>query len=420
MAISGNIPETWSNHNATYYAHLDCHYETAYNASANTSTVYVSPRYKPEVYYGGTSYFYNGSVDGNGVELKTMSSYQASDNISKYGPEDNTWNTLGTWSFTVQHNNSGAASFTVGFYCETANNANYSQSHIGRWGGTSAPISFSESRQLYVSYNGNGGSAPSATYFYGTTEGIYLSSTVPTRTGYTFAGWYTAASGGSYVGTAGTYIGTRSSSFTLYAHWTVNSYTVTCQDRVGNSSGALLGSSTTTRTYGSSISGSAWGSSATYNQYYTGYYYIGCTSATVNGNVTVYRYFAVNTYSLALTKSDSGITVNVSRVTSPYGGAQAGLLANGATLYYGDTLSISWAVTSGYMADTLEINSVDVSAETPPYPVTVSNSVSVVMTVKLGAIVYIANDLYQAFIWDGSNWVQYEAYIYNGSNWDAY
>ena len=43
----------------------------------------------------------------------------------------------------------------------------------------------------------------------------------PTRTGWTFSGWYTAASGGSKIGTAGASY-TPTSSTTLYAHWTAN------------------------------------------------------------------------------------------------------------------------------------------------------------------------------------------------------
>ena len=45
------------------------------------------------------------------------------------------------------------------------------------------------------------------------------------RTGYTFAGWFTAASGGTQVTTA-TIVSTASN-HTLYAQWTANTYTVT-------------------------------------------------------------------------------------------------------------------------------------------------------------------------------------------------
>ena len=58
----------------------------------------------------------------------------------------------------------------------------------------------------------------------------------PTRTGYTFAGWYTAASGGTKVGTGGASY-TPTSAITLYAHWTANTYSVKF-----NGNGATSGS----------------------------------------------------------------------------------------------------------------------------------------------------------------------------------
>ena len=56
----------------------------------------------------------------------------------------------------------------------------------------------------------------------------------PTRTGYTFAGWYTAASGGTQV-TSSTQI---KSSQTLYAHWTANVYTITLNNQSATTAGS--------------------------------------------------------------------------------------------------------------------------------------------------------------------------------------
>ena len=50
-----------------------------------------------------------------------------------------------------------------------------------------------------------------------TYNNLYGALPTPTRTGYTFAGWYTAASGGNQV-TSGTTVSTASN-HTLYAHW---------------------------------------------------------------------------------------------------------------------------------------------------------------------------------------------------------
>lgn len=75
-----------------------------------------------------------------------------------------------------------------------------------------------------VSYNANGGSgAPgSQTKWYG--KALTLSTTKPTRTGYTFQGWATSASGAVINQPGGTYTG--NAAVTYYAVWKANTYTV--------------------------------------------------------------------------------------------------------------------------------------------------------------------------------------------------
>lgn len=91
----------------------------------------------------------------------------------------------------------------------------------GNWGET-----FTRTKATYtVSYNANGGSgAPSAqTKTSGTN--LTLSSTRPTRTGYTFNGWNTNSSGtGTNYASGGTY--SSDAAVTLYAKWTHNCLTV--------------------------------------------------------------------------------------------------------------------------------------------------------------------------------------------------
>ena len=80
-----------------------------------------------------------------------------------------------------------------------------------------------EAIEYTVTYNANSGSVSPASATY---EGTALTLPTPTRAGYTFNGWYTAASGGTKVGDAGaTYI--PSANITLYAQWQINSYTIT-------------------------------------------------------------------------------------------------------------------------------------------------------------------------------------------------
>lgn len=55
----------------------------------------------------------------------------------------------------------------------------------------------------------------------------------PTRTGYTFAGWFTASTGGTQISSTTT---TPESDTTYYAHWTINSYNVTYNSNMQMSS----------------------------------------------------------------------------------------------------------------------------------------------------------------------------------------
>ena len=55
---------------------------------------------------------------------------------------------------------------------------------------------------------------------------VQLDSHTPTRTGYTFAGWYTETSGGIKAGMPGDTIHQSESDKVLYAHWTPNTYTI--------------------------------------------------------------------------------------------------------------------------------------------------------------------------------------------------
>lgn len=76
----------------------------------------------------------------------------------------------------------------------------------------------------------------------------------------------------------------------------------------------------------------------------------------VASNVTVTSTAAVLSYSLTISQgNNTSITVN--RTESSYGGGAQGYLSNGSTVYYGDKLSISYAVDDGYTIETHKINS---------------------------------------------------------------
>lgn len=107
----------------------------------------------------------------------------------------------------------------------------------------------------------------------------------PTRTGYTFVGWYTAKSGGTKVSSTTTM---GEGNLTVYAQWSVNSYTV------------------------------SWNAGTGYN-------------------------------------------IKVVRTSSPEAGASTGPLSNGATVYYGDVISIDYSASSGYGLTGIGVECVTVS-----------------------------------------------------------
>ena len=92
-----------------------------------------------------------------------------------------------------------------------------------------------------VTFNANGGSVDTASKWVIPSPGInctYGDLPTSTRANYTFAGWFTAAEGGTQV-TSSTTV-TRTADHTLYAHWIPNSYTVSF-----NGNGATGGSTAT-------------------------------------------------------------------------------------------------------------------------------------------------------------------------------
>lgn len=90
---------------------------------------------------------------------------------------------------------------------------------------------------ITLNANGGSGGTGSVNIVYGTAKGSYPSITKPTRTGYTFTGFYSATSGGTQWYDAN---GNSVRTFDLtantiwYAQWTINSYTLTIDPNGGS------------------------------------------------------------------------------------------------------------------------------------------------------------------------------------------
>jgi len=156
-----------------------------------------------------------------------------------------------------------------------------------------------------VSYNANGGSGAPGSQKKCSDITLKLSTTTPTRAGYTFNGWNTNSSGtGTNYAAGANY--TANASVTLYAKWTANKYTVTLDQQGGSG-----GSSSVQATYNANMPAATMPTR-------TGYTFLGYYDATSGGtqyykadgssartwnktsNATLYARWTANTYTITL------------------------------------------------------------------------------------------------------------------------
>lgn len=64
-------------------------------------------------------------------------------------------------------------------------------------------------------------------------------------------------------------------------------------------------------------------------------------------DITLYAHWEANAYTVSW-RTGTGYQIAVSRTASPYGGGTLGGLANGAAVYYGDVLKVSYSAATGY------------------------------------------------------------------------
>ncbi len=229
-----------------------------------------------------------------------------------------------------------------------------------------------EANTYTINYNANGGSgAPSSqTKYYGTN--ITLSSTVPTRSGYTFLGWASSSTATTATYQPGSTFSSNSA-ITLYAVWSANTYTISY-----NANGGSGAPSSQTKYYGTNITLSStvptrsgysflgWASSSTAT---TATYQPGSTYSS-NSAITLY---AVWTQNVVL--SSISIYAMPTKTTYELGESlnTAGLVIK---LHYSDSSTstiTSGFTTSGFSSTTAGTKTVTVSygGKTTTFPVTV-------------------------------------------------
>ena len=178
--------------------------------------------------------------------------------------------------------------------------------------GSDVTIYVSKGKQpVSVSLDAAGGSvSPASVTVYHT--GTYQGLPTPTRSGYTFQGWFTDRTGGAKV-TESTTVST-SSAHTLYAQWSANTYTVTLDANGGTVSNGSL-KITFGQNYGNLPTPTREGH--TFQGWFTaksgGTQVTAGTAMTTASNHTLYAQWSTVTYKVTLMDGGSVIgTVNVS------------------------------------------------------------------------------------------------------------
>lgn len=245
---------------------------TVTRISATQYTVKINASWK--TYYSGaqTNYGMTASSGGSSVNLNTFGTKASSGS--------------GSFTGTYSISGNGAATKTITVTFRNFNNDN----------GDSATktVSFSVSVPAWTSYtikyNANGGSGAPGNQTKWKDQTLTLSSTKPTRTGYSFLGWSTSSTATSATYSAGGSY-TANSAATLYAVWKANTYVVKY-----NANGGTGAPGNQTKTYGKTLTLSStvptrtnynfkgWGTSASA----TTVSYVAGASYTANAAITLY------------------------------------------------------------------------------------------------------------------------------------
>jgi uncharacterized repeat protein (TIGR02543 family) len=267
-----------------------------------------------------------------------------------------------------------------------------------------------------VTWNANGGSVSPASN--SGTSGTSVTAPTPTRTGYSFNGWYTASSGGSLVVSAGASY-TITSTVTLYAQWTINTYTVaynanggtgapTSQTKTYNVT-LTLTSSTPTRTGYTFVN---WNTAANGS----GTSYSAGGSYTTNAAATLYAQWSINApvwsdNTLATPVIGRAYSDGVSATNSPTYSVFSGTLPTGLSLNT-STGGVTGTVTAvGPFTFTLRASNAGGSVDQAFTSISPTGGIN-----GRGASTWGKTT---AKVYNGTTWVTATVWVYNGTSWVA-
>lgn len=170
----------------------------------------------------------------------TASSGGGSATINKFGTKSSSGSGSFTGTYSISGNGSATKAITVTFKNFNTDNGDSATKTV------SFNVSVPAWTSYTVKYNANGGSGAPSNQTKWKDQTLKLSTTKPTRTGYTFQGWATSASGSITYTSGANY--TTNASVTLYAVWKAITYTI--QYNANGGSGAP---SNQTKTYGKTL-----------------------------------------------------------------------------------------------------------------------------------------------------------------------
>ena len=231
---------------------FDGWYTSSSGGTKVTSSTLMTKKYSHTLYAHWTAHSYKISynLDGgskNGSYWPTTATYGTAFNVSnptRTGYSFRGWTATGINTSTAKYGstkssatNSWTSGTTLVYYSSYMGFNNLTPTNNG----TVTLKANWEANGYTLTANANGGSIPSTSGWTGTgttsTKTVKYDSTygtlpTPTRTGYTFAGWWTASSGGNQVSSSTKMNST--SGATIYAHWTPNIYKITLDKQSGS------------------------------------------------------------------------------------------------------------------------------------------------------------------------------------------
>ena len=181
---------------------------TVTRTSATKYTVKINVSW--ETYYSGAQTNYGMTAASGGV-THTISAFNGTKRSSGSGSF--------TGTYSISGNGAATKTVTVTFRNFNTDNGDSATKNV------SFSVSVPAWTSYTITYNANGGSGAPSKQTKWKDQTLTLSTTKPTRTGYSFLGWSTSSTATSATYSAGGSY-TANSAATLYAVWKANTYTV--------------------------------------------------------------------------------------------------------------------------------------------------------------------------------------------------